>query len=200
MMKDRQRKILVLAIALFVGALFLTLLYGDLLREHLLRPVLYRLWLFWLQLHGLPFDPIWTIFIGLAALAVYLGIVDLLLQSDSSRTRPQKPLSTGPVLALVRQIKLSAHGELARWNFSHHLSNLVIAWIALHDNIPESEARRRFTSLPAFARWRELLMLNFPNPNSRSLRRLSNREFLHELDRVLTELEDYARYGRRGTR
>ncbi|MDW8141429.1 MAG: hypothetical protein RMJ90_03985, partial [Candidatus Bipolaricaulota bacterium] len=134
-----QRGIVVSAIAVFTGALLLTLLYGELLREHLLRPVLYRLWLLWLQLHGLPFDPIWVIFIGLAALAVYLGIIDLLLPSDSSRISAQKPLSTGPVLALARQIKLSAHGELARWNLCHHLSNLVIAWIALHDNVPESE-------------------------------------------------------------
>lgn len=181
----------------------LTVLYGEPLREHVLRPVLYRLWLAWLQLQGLPFDPIWAIFVGLAVLTVYLGVIDLFFHTDARPTRPQSASAVSPLLALARKVKLGAHGELARWNLYRDLGNLAISWIALHDNVSESEARRRLHSGYSLGHLRERLTLDFPDPD-RPTRHVDPKTYLRDLDRVLTELEDFALYEddprRRGTR
>ncbi|MCI2430039.1 hypothetical protein LM602_08155 [Candidatus Acetothermia bacterium] len=192
-----------LIIAAVTGALLLTVLYGDQLREQVLRPFLYGLWLLWLRMQGLPFEPIWALFIGLAALAVYLGVVDLFFQKDPPKARQQRESTTGPILSLARKIRLGAHGDLARWNLYRDLGNLAIRWIALHEDVSESEARRRFHSgHQSLEHLRELLTLDFPDPD-RPRRRLAKKNYLRDLDSVITALEDFGLYGnghrRRGT-
>lgn len=184
-----------IAAVFIVGSLLLTVIYGEALREQVIRPLLYGLWLLWLRLQGLPFDPIWAVFLGIAALAVYLGVIDLFLRTDSQRTPQQRFSSPGPIWSLSRKIRLSSKGDLARWNLHRDLRQLAIDWIALHDNISASEARRRFHAGQTLGHLQEVLLLDFPDPEKKPARRLSKKTYLRDLAKVLEELEIFASYG-----
>lgn len=186
---------LVIVGVLIIGALLLTLLYGDFLHEQVLRPFFYGLWLFWLRLQGLPFDPIWAVFLGIAALAVYLGVMDLLAKTDSKSAPPERPSAEGSIASLSRKIRLGSKGDLARWNLHRDLGQLAIDWIALHDNISASEARRRFHAGQTLGHLQETLLLDFPNPEKKPARRRSKKTYLRDLAKVLEELEIFASYG-----
>lgn len=184
-----------IAAIFIVGSLLLTVIYGGTLREQVLRPFLYGLWLLWLRLQGLPFDPIWVAFLGIAALAVYLGIMDLLAKTDSKSAPPKRPSAEGFISSLSRKIRLGSKGDLARWNLHRDLGQLAIDWIALHDNISASEARRRFHAGQTLGHLQETLLLDFPNPEKKPARRRSKKTYLRDLAKVLEELEIFASYG-----
>ncbi len=174
-------------------SLLLTVIYGEALHEQVLRPLLYGLWLLWLRLQELPFAHIWAVFLVIAALAVYLRVTDLLLKRDSKSASLKIPRTEGLISSLSRKISLSSRGALARWNLHRDLGQLAIDWIALHDNISASEARRRFHAGQTLGHLHDVLLLDFPDPGKKY--RLAKKTYLRELTEVIEELESFAGYG-----
>lgn len=178
------------------SALWLTAIYGELLREQVLRPVLYGLWLLWLRLQGLPFDPIWLVFITLATLAIYLAVTDLFFKSIPERAVKTKLLAGGPLRALAHKIKLSCAGDLTRWNLHRTLGDLTIDWIALHRNCSEREARRRFQAGYILPQLGQALALDFPDPDRKLPTKKTKEDQLQELANLIEQLEDFAAYAK----
>lgn len=159
-MTRRRRVYIGLGLIALAGAL--TLLFGEALREQLLRYVLYELWLWKLRLASLPFGLVWMLFLIVGSLGVYMTILDLVLQGRMRAASQEKTLRTGPVQSLAHKIGLACQGELARWNVHRLVSDIAIQWVALHEGVGESEARRRFHSGAILSDLHDALDLEFP--------------------------------------
>ncbi len=164
-MTRRRRIYIGLGLIALAGAL--TLLFGEALREQFLRYVLYELWLWELRLASLPFGLVWMLFLVVGSLGVYMIILDLVLQGRMRAASQEKIFRTGPVQSLAQKIGLACQGELARWNVHRLVSDIAIQWVALHEEISESEARRRFQSGAILSDLREALDLEFPRSAAR---------------------------------
>lgn len=158
----RQRRWVYLGLGIVALAGALTLLFGEALREQLLRHVLYELWLWGLRLAGLPFGLVWMLFLIVGSLGVYMTILDLVLQGRARPAPQERVVKAGPVQALAHKIELACRGELGRWNVHRLLSDIAIQWVALHEEIDEGEARRRFQSGTILSDLRDALDLEFP--------------------------------------
>lgn len=162
-----RRRWVYLGLGLIALAGALTLLFGEALREQLLRYVLYELWLWELRLASLPFGLVWMLFLIVGSLGVYMTILDLVLQGRMRAASQERALKTRPVQLLAQKIGLACQGELARWNVHRLVSDIAIQWVVLHEEISESEARRRFQSGAILSDLHDVLELEFPRSATR---------------------------------
>ncbi len=157
-----RRRWLRLGLGLIALAVVLTFIYGEVLRERLLRYILYELWVWGLRLASLPFALVWMLFLIVGSLGVSMTILDLVLQGRRRAASQEKTSRTGPVQSLAQKVRLACQGELARWNIHRLVSDIAIQWVALHEGVGESEARRRFHSGAILSDLHDALDLEFP--------------------------------------
>lgn len=157
-----RRRWVYIGLGLIALATIVTLTYGEALREQLLRYVLYELWLWELRLASLPFGLVWMLFLIVGSLGVYMTILDLVLQGRTRAASQERTLRAGPIQSLAHKIELACQGELGRWNVHRLVSDIAIQWVALHEEVGESEARRRFQAGVTLSDLRDALDLEFP--------------------------------------